>query len=323
MTRAAAANEPVLCDFADAVLTGLSSSPKSIPSRFFYDAAGSDLFEQITRLVEYYPTNAEITLLRDHGSEMADLAGPGVALVEFGSGSSRKTDLLIEALNDLACYVPIDISDAALAGAATRLRGRFPDLRVLPVHGDFSANLRLPKAARTPRKLGFFPGSTIGNLARAEARLFLAGCRALLGANGAFLVGVDLKKDTGILLPAYNDAQGITAAFNLNLLARINRELGGSFDPDGFAHEAIYNDAEGRIEMHLRSLGKCRVRVLGESFDFAEGETIHTENSHKYSVEEFQALARSAGWRPVRAWTGTEGLFSLHFLVPAQEESRL
>jgi dimethylhistidine N-methyltransferase len=319
--RAATASQPVLGDLAEAVLAGLARSPKSIPSRFFYDAEGSELFERITELEEYYPTNAEIALLREHGAEMAELAGPGVSLVEFGSGSSRKTDLLIEALDDLACYVPIDISDAALAGAATRLRRRFPDLRVLPVHGDFSTALRLPNAARTQKNLGFFPGSTIGNLTRTEAAVFLAGCRALLGANGAFLVGVDLKKDTGILLPAYNDAQGITAAFNLNLLRRINRELGGSFDLDGFAHEAIYNEAEGRIEMHLRSLGKARVRVLDRTFDFAEGETIHTENSHKYSVEEFQALARSAGWRPVRAWTGPAGLFSLHFLLPAQDQA--
>ncbi len=304
-------------DFADAVLTGLRQTPKSIPSRFFYDARGSELFEEITELDEYYPTNAEIALLRDHADEIAGLAGPNVSLIEFGSGSSRKTDRLIEALPAIDSYVPIDISDAALAGAASRLRGRFPDLRVVPVHGDFSGALELPKTARTRKKLGFFPGSTIGNMTRSEARDFLRGCRNLLGVNCAFVIGVDLKKDLGILLPAYNDSRGVTAAFNLNLLERINRELGGAFDVDAFAHEAIYNAGDGRIEMHLRSLRPQSVEVLGERIDFAEGETIHTENSHKYGVEEFQALARSAGWEPLRVWTGAEALFSLHYLVPA------
>jgi L-histidine Nalpha-methyltransferase len=303
-------------DFADAVLTGLRAHPKSIPSRFFYDARGSELFERITELEEYYPTNAEIALLRDHAPEIAAIAGPGVCLVEFGSGSSRKTDLLIDALTGAPCYVPIDISDSALAGAVTRLRGRFPNLRVMPVHGNFNGPLHLPIASRPQKKLGFFPGSTIGNLTHAEAVDFLKSCRALLGANGAFVVGVDLKKDIDILLRAYNDRLGVTAAFNLNLLERINRELQGTFDLAGFAHEALYNAECGRIEMHIRSLADTRVEVLGEAFDFAEGETIHTENSHKYTVGEFQALARSAGWSPCHVWTGTQGLFSLHYLMP-------
>lgn len=304
------------CDFADAVLAGLRGTPKSIPSRFFYDAIGSELFERITELEEYYPTRAEIALLDAHAGEMAALAGPGVCLVEFGSGSSRKTDLLIESLPGLAAYVPIDISEAALAGAAGRLRRRFPDLRVMPLHGDFSAALTLPRSVRPLKKLGFFPGSTIGNLTHADARSFLQDCRGLLGGNSGFIVGVDLKKSTDILLPAYNDARGVTAAFNLNLLARINRELAGSFDPDGFAHQAIYNAAEGRIEMHLRSAAAQTVTVLGEAFSFAEGETIHTENSHKYTAPEFHALARSAGWEPREVWTDAEGLFSVHYLVP-------
>lgn len=308
--------DDIRCDFADAVITGLRAHPKSLPSRFFYDARGSELFERITELEEYYPTDAEIALLRDHAPEIATLAGPNVCLVEFGSGSSRKTDLLIERLAGMPSYVPIDISESALAGAVTRLRARFPDLRVTPVHGDFSRPLRLPVAARPQKKLGFFPGSTIGNLTHAEARDFLKTCRSLLGANGAFVVGVDLKKDTSVLLPAYDDRLGVTAAFNLNLLERINRELQGTFDLAGFAHEAIYNEECSRIEMHIRSRAAARVQVLGEPFEFEQGETIHTENSHKYTVDEFQALARSAGWRSRQVWTGTEALFSLHYLVP-------
>jgi dimethylhistidine N-methyltransferase len=316
--RGAALKERVVRDdFADAVLAGLQASPKSIPSRFFYDAKGSDLFEQITELEEYYPTKAEIALLDGYAAEIAALVGAGVCLVEFGSGSSRKTDKLIEALPDLASYVPIDISDAALAGAVARLRGRFPWLRVMPLHGDFNGHLELPRPVRTQTKLGFFPGSTIGNLTREQARDFLKSCRSLFGTNSAFVVGVDLKKDASILLPAYNDRLGVTAAFNLNLLERVNRELDGAFDLRRFAHVATYNAEAGRIEMHIRSLTTQAVQVLDERFLFAEGETIHTENSHKYTVEEFQQLAQSAGWEPRQVWTGQTGLFSLHYLTPA------
>lgn len=309
--------DDIRSDFADAVLAGLQAAPKSLPSRFFYDAEGSELFERITELEEYYPTKAEIALLETHAPEIAALAGSNVCLVEFGSGSSRKTDRLIEKLTLIDSYVPIDISDAALAGAVSRLRGRFPELRVMPLHGDFNGELALPKAARTRKKLGFFPGSTIGNFSRDEARDFMARCRNLLGCNSAFVVGVDLKKDTSILLPAYDDSDGVTAAFNLNLLARINRELGGNFDLDAFAHEAIWNAEEGRIEMHIRSLADQRVEISGEAVSFVEGETIHTENSHKYGVEEFQALARASGWEPLQVWTGEDELFSVHYLTPA------
>ncbi len=315
-TAARLRTDDIRGDFAEAVLAGLGAKPKSIPSRFFYDTRGSELFEQITELEEYYPTRAEIALLESHAEEIAALVGPSVCLIEFGSGSSRKTDRLIEALPALGGYVPIDISDSALAGASARLRTRFPRLPVTPVHGDFSGGLQLPRAARPLKKLGFFPGSTIGNFTRSEAQDFLRRCRALLGAKSAFVVGVDLKKSTSILLPAYNDRLGVTAAFNLNLLERINRELGGTFEPGGFAHEAIYNDEHGRIEMHIRSLSNQSIEVLGELFDFAEGETIHTENSHKYTVEEFQELARGAGWQPRQVWTGQAGLFSVHYLVP-------
>jgi len=304
-------------DFADAVLAGLRGTPKSIPSRFFYDAKGSDLFEQITEVDEYYPTNAEIAVLKRHAGEMAALAGPGVSLVEFGSGSSRKTDRLIEALPELHAYVPIEISEAALEGAVRRLRETFPDLQALPVHGDFNAALDLPPEIGESKKLGFFPGSTIGNLSRHGAGDFLRTCRHLLGDHSAFIVGVDLKKDRDKLLSAYNDRAGVTAAFNLNLLERINRELEGSFDLDAFAHEAVYNAEEGRIEMHIRSLRPQQVAVLGEGFTFAEGETIHTENSHKYTIDEFQNLARSAGWEPSKVWTDPDALFSVHYLEPA------
>jgi dimethylhistidine N-methyltransferase len=304
-------------DFADAVIAGLRATPKEISSRYFYDARGSDLFEKITGLAEYYPTTAEIALLERFSGEIAALIGPGVRLVEFGSGSSRKTDLLIEALPSLKAYVPIDISDSALNQAATRLRAVFPELEVFPLHGDFNRPLTLPGTKMACKTLGFFPGSTIGNLTHDGARDFLRNSRKLLGPRSAFLIGVDLKKDLGILLPAYNDREGVTARFNLNLLVRINREIGGSFDLDGFAHEAIYNEDYGRIEMHIRSLKAQSVQVLSERFDFAEGETIHTENSHKYSVEEFQDLARSAGWNPVEVWTGEDELFSLHYLEPA------
>ena len=304
-------------DFADAVIAGLRASPKSISSRFFYDGRGSELFERITELEEYYPTKSEIALLAQYADEIADLAGAGVRLVEFGSGSSRKTDRLIEALPSIASYVPIDISDSALAQAAARLKARFPELAVHPLHGDFNQKLDLSIVPNGSTTLGFFPGSTIGNLTRDAAGQFLRNSLALLGRRSAFLVGVDLKKDTSILLPAYNDREGVTAAFNLNLLIRINRELGGSFDLDSFRHEAIYNASEGRIEMHIRSLKVQYVQVLSEQFDFAEGETIHTENSYKYSVEEFQELSRAAGWEPLRSWADEDSLFSLYYLVPA------
>jgi dimethylhistidine N-methyltransferase len=319
MSRAARTAEPecTLSLFACDVLAGLSQQPKTLPCRYFYDARGSELFEQITDLPEYYPTKAEIALLEAHAAEMAALAGPGCCLVEFGSGSSRKTDMLLRAMPDLAAYVPVDISEAALSGAVARLARDFPALRVFPVHGDFNAELKLPASLRAAKRLGFFPGSTIGNFEADEAAAFLRRARALLGPNSGFIVGADLKKDIGTLIRAYDDSAGVTAAFNLNLLARINRELGANFDPGGFAHLAVYNEEAGRIEMHLRALRQQAVTVAGRHFTFRNGETIHTENSHKYSVDGFHALARSAGWEPQAIWTGRDALFSVHYLVPA------
>ncbi len=306
----AAAND----EFADAVLAGLGRNQKSIPCRFFYDARGSELFEEITTLPEYYPTRVETELLKVNAAEIAWLAGSDRVVVEFGSGSSRKTSLLLEALRRVRGYVPIDIAGECLEEAATRLKQLHPNLQVEPLIADFTNAVTLPPLARNGHRLGFFSGSTIGNLEHQDAVDFLANAARLLGSDGLFLVGVDLKKSPSILIPAYNDAKGVTAAFNLNLLRRINSELGGNFNLSRFAHDAIYDEAAGRIEMHIVSLAAQAVRVLNCDFRFAEGERIHTENSHKYSVSQFQTLAKAAGWRPVTVWTDPDRLFSLHLL---------
>jgi L-histidine N-alpha-methyltransferase len=301
-------------DFVQAVLAGLTRRPRSIPCRFFYDARGSALFEEITKLEEYYPTRAETALLEAHRGEIAALVGSGRLLVEFGSGSSRKTSLLLSALGEVPAYIPIDIAAESLKEAADWLSGQHEGLTILPLIADFTTTRALPPVARSKRRLGFFSGSTIGNLSHAEAASFLANAARLLGPGSAFLLGVDLKKPVSILIPAYNDGRGVTAAFNLNLLERINRELGGNFDLARFAHDAVYNDEAGRIEMYLVSLAEQTVRVQGRRFAFAAGERMHTENSHKYTVAEFQTLARASGWTPAKAWTDQDHLFSLHLL---------
>jgi dimethylhistidine N-methyltransferase len=313
-TSPASKLDPAREDFAQAVLAGFAGKPRSLPCRFFYDARGSALFEEITQLEEYYPTRVETALLEAYGAEIAERMGDACVLVEFGSGSSRKTSLLLSALARVSLYVPIDVAGESLAEAAEWLSERHDGLAIRPLVADFTKTRTLPVAARRPRKLGFFSGSTVGNLTQADARDFLANAARLLGRGAAFLVGVDLKKDPAILIPAYNDRRGVTAAFNLNLLERINRELDGDIDLDLFAHDAIYDEARGRIEMHLVSLARQTVRVLGRAFSFAKGERIHTENSHKYAIEEFQALAKSAGWTPAHAWTDADRLFSLHLL---------
>lgn len=305
---------PELAEFAASVLKGLSAREKSIPSRFLYDARGSALFEEITRLPEYYPTRTEIAILERYGREIAEAAGEAETLIEFGSGSSRKTMLLLEALTSVTSYVPMDIEPSCLAQAKAAMERRFPDLKVSPLVADFSKPVRLPETARATRKLGFFSGSTIGNLTKGEAKTFLASAAASLGPGSAFLIGVDLKKPLEILIPAYDDAKGVTAEFNLNLLARINRELEGDFDLSRFAHQAVYNAGHGRIEMHLVSLADQTVNVLGESFDLKDGERIHTENSHKYTLPEFRLLANDGGWRHAALWVDNEALFSLHLL---------
>ena len=301
-------------EFADAVLSGFARKPRSLPCRFFYDARGSALFEEITQLEEYYPTRVETALLEAYGAEIAERMGDARVLVEFGSGSSRKTSLLLSALACIPVYVPIDLAGESLAEAADWLSERHDGLAIRPLVADFTKTHTLPVVARRPRKLGFFSGSTIGNLTPGEAQAFLVNAARLLGRGAAFLVGVDLKKDPAILIPAYNDKRGVTAAFNLNLLERINRELDGDIDVGRFAHDAIYDERLGRIEMHLVSLVRQTVRVLGREFRFTEGERIHTENSHKYTIAEFQALARTAGWRPAEAWTDAGNHFSLHLV---------
>ncbi len=306
--------DPGRAEFAAAVLAGFARKPRSVPCRFFYDARGSALFEEITQLEEYYPTRVETTLLEAYGAEIAERMGNSRVLVEFGSGSSRKTSLLLSALDRVSVYVPIDVAEESLAEAAEWLSERHDGLAIRPLIADFTKTGTLPVVARRKPKLGFFSGSTIGNLTHDEAKAFLANAARLLGQDAAFLVGVDLKKDPAILIPAYNDRRGVTAAFNLNLLARINRELDGDIDLACFAHDAVYDETQGRIEMHLVSLARQTVRVSGREFRFAKGERIHTENSHKYSIEDFQALAASAGWTPVHAWTDADRLFSLHLL---------
>lgn len=303
--------------FAADALEGLGAPQKTLPCRYLYDARGSELFEAITDVPEYYPTRTEIGILEAGVADIVAQTPPGSVLVEFGSGSSRKTEILLGAFDKLAAYVPIDVSASALAEARARLAARFPRLRVEPIVGDFRDPLMLPPDLAGRPRMGFFPGSTIGNFRPGEAGALLRGMADALGAGGRLIIGVDLRKATTRLLPAYDDAAGVTAAFNKNLLARANRELGADFDLDGFRHEARFNTAESRIEMHLVSERAQTVRLLGRSFAFRPGESIHTENSHKYTVEAFQALARGAGWAPRRVWTDADGLFSVHEIVVA------
>ncbi len=302
-------------EFAAAVLDGLSRPHKSLPCRFFYDARGSELFEEITRLPEYYPTRTETAILEQYAQEMTTAIPSGGILVEFGSGSSRKTEILLRQLPQLSSYVMIDVSSTALQEARTRLAGRFPFLEVLPIVGDFSRSITLPAHLAGRHKTGFFPGSTIGNLTPPEAAKLLRVFKNALSPGGHLIVGVDLKKDARTLVCAYDDAAGVTAAFNLNLLARINRELGGTIDLAAFRHKAVYNPREGRVEMHLQSTIDQVATVCGRRFRFGAGERIHTENSYKYTLGEFEALARSANWRPQRVWTDRTKLFSVHELA--------
>ncbi len=302
-------------DFAEAVLSGLGAPRKTLPCQYLYDERGSDLFEQITVLPEYYPTRTETAILSSCVGAIVAGTPAGSVLVEFGSGSSRKTEILLAALDKLAAYVPIDVSPSALDDARARLAARFPALRVHPVTGDFRAALALPPDLAERPRMGFFPGSTIGNFSPPAARDLLAGMARTLGEGNRLIIGVDLRKDLATLLPAYDDAAGVTAAFNKNILARANRELGADFDLDGFSHEARFDDGQGRVEMHLVSRAAQTVTLLGRHFAFAPGESIHTENSHKYTVAAFQDLAREAGWRPSRLWMDPDGLFSVHELV--------
>ncbi len=303
-------------NFRADVLNGLAQPRKALAPKYFYDARGSELFEAICDLPEYYPTRTELAMMQAHAPAMAHLLGPHCLLIEYGAGSGRKTRVLIEALAP-AAYVPIDISRTALQQCAGELAAAYPHVKVAAVCADYSRPMDLPQidGIAQHRRVIYFPGSTIGNLTRADALGFLRRAHALAGAGGVMLVGVDLKKDPARLHAAYNDAQGVTAAFNLNLLARINRELDGDFDLAAFEHHAFYDAAEGRIEMHLRSLREQTVHVAGQAFTFRQFETMHTENSCKYSVEEFQQLAREAHFTPAHCWVDAEQLFSIYHLL--------
>ncbi|MGA0606929.1 ergothioneine biosynthesis protein EgtB [Phenylobacterium sp. VNQ135] len=301
-------------DFEVDVLAGLRKPQKSLAPKYFYDAEGSHLFEAITELAEYYPTRTEVALLRGAAAEIAREIPEDAALVEFGSGASVKTRVLLDAAPQLAVYAPIDISGTALSEAAAAIRADYPAITVAPLQEDFTRALELPRETKGRPVVGFFPGSTIGNFTPAEAQAFLKSARRLLGEGSAFLVGIDLKKDRATLEAAYDDALGVTAAFNKNLLVRINRELGGDFDLDAFAHRAVWNEAEGRIEMHLMSLKDQAVVVAGERFHFRAGETLHTENSYKFTVEGFGELAAGAGWRLERWWASAHPAFAMTLL---------
>jgi L-histidine N-alpha-methyltransferase len=297
------------------VLRGLAAQPKEIPSKYFYDEAGSQLFDRICALPEYYPTRTELAIVRRHRQAMAALLGPDCRLIEYGSGSSIKSRLLLEQLETPAAYIPVDIAEAHLRHAADALARRFVHIEILPVCADFTRPLALPSPSRAAaRSVVFFPGSTIGNLTADEAVALLKQTAQLCGPGGGLLLGADLKKDPAILHAAYNDRAGVTAAFNCNLLTRINRELEGDFRLDRFWHHAFYNPPAGRIEMHLVSRADQRVRVGGGSFAIAEGESIRTEYSHKYSRADLRSLAVAGGFAVRRTWTDECEYFAVTYL---------
>jgi dimethylhistidine N-methyltransferase len=302
--------------FLDDVLAGLALPQKAIPPKYFYDERGSKLFEAICELPEYYPTRTEMAIMEGAIDDIVRLLGPETELIEFGSGASVKTRLLIDRLEP-SLYVPIDISESALREACGALVQSFPWLHINGVVADFTGPLRLPKFAGIPirRKVVYFPGSTIGNFTPAEAVEFMRNAREMVEPGGILLIGVDLKKDKATLDAAYDDPQGVTAEFNLNLLARINRELAGDFQLARFAHRGFYDPSKGRVEMHLESLSEQTVHVAGRRFEFRRGETIHTEISCKYTIEEFQALARRARFHAVAVWTDPAQLFAVHAMM--------
>jgi dimethylhistidine N-methyltransferase len=301
--------------FASDVLSGLSAPRKSLAPKYFYDERGSQLFEAITALKEYYPTRCELAILREHKADIARVFGPKTALIEFGTGSTRKVRIILDAATTVDAYVPVDISAEMLWQEAQQLQHDYPRLRVLPVAADFTQPFRLPSAIVGLARAGFFPGSTIGNFEPQDAAAFLRHAGRMLGSRATLVVGVDLVKDANILNAAYDDAAGVTAQFNLNLLARMNRELAADFDVDKFSHRAFYNSERRRIEMHLVSGRRQTVNIAGHVIEFAAGETIHTENSYKYTLETFGALARGSGWTPMSVWTDAGGNFSIHALV--------
>lgn len=315
---------PEISDLFSEVYHGLLLPKKSIPPKFFYDERGSDLFNKITELDEYYLTDAEKEILRERGSEIGRQIGPHCVIIEYGCGSSEKIHLLLDHLSHPHTYMAIDISKEHLVEMTEDLAKSYPDVDIHAICADFTQPLQLPLNGehKDLKKIAFFPGSSIGNFDPAQAKRFLRTIREEVGPRGGLLIGVDLKKDTEKLQAAYNDSQDITAQFNKNLLVRINRECHSNFDLDNFQHQAFYNAELGRIEMHLESKKDQIVALNDTPIPFKLGETIHTENSYKFSVKEFLELTRHAGWNPVHTWTDSKDLFSIHYLETATDSSR-
>lgn len=303
------------------VLRGLSSSPKTLPCKYFYDARGARLFEQICQLPEYYLTRTELGILRDHLDEIARHVAPRSVVIEFGSGAGIKTRLLLQALREPAAYIPVDLADSSLEQSAAALRDAVPGLPVLPLCADFTRPLEVPHVPQGRHRLVYFPGSTLGNFNAAQSLALLRHVAELAGPGGSLLLGIDLQKDAEVLRRAYNDSAGVTAAFNLNLLARLNRELAADFDLQRFQHRADYNQAEGRVEMYLVSLCRQQVSVAGETFTFSEGEAICTEWSYKYDVPAFGSLAEAAGWAVRQVWTDPNRWFAVVLLQARRSAS--
>jgi dimethylhistidine N-methyltransferase len=291
---------------------GLSKDQKQLPSKYFYDERGSDLFEQICALDEYYPTDCEMEIMSRYIDEIARYTGENVQLIELGSGSSLKTRLLLKHCKNLNMYVPVDISGSFLKEVADKLRKEFPEIGIYPVAADYTLPFEIPGATSADKRVVYYPGSTIGNFTQENAKQFLGTIAGSLHPGDGLLIGVDLKKDTDVLEAAYNDKKGITAEFNKNMLRRLNRELGADFDVNQFRHKALYNREKGRIEMHLESTTNQVVRLNGQQIYFEKGETIHTENSHKYTIEEFIELT-GAQFKSVKTWTDRKKYFSVHY----------
>lgn len=304
-------------EFFEDVITGLKSSPKQLPSKYLYDERGSQLFDEICQLDEYYPTRCEDAIIRRYSYEMAEQIGPGVMLVEYGSGSSTKTQALLEELENPAAYVPVDISGEHLESTAVGLRENFPDIEVLPVCADFTQPFGLPIAKQTPTHAAvFFPGSTIGNFEQEDALAMLGQIAHLCGRGGGLIIGIDLQKDVDVVEAAYNDSRGVTAEFNLNMLRHINRELGSDFCLDEFDHRAVYDEQEHRIEISLVSSSEQQISICDQSFELQKDEAILTEYSHKYTIEGFAALAAEVGLTLRKSWTDSEQKFAvLHFAL--------
>lgn len=308
--------QPKSASFREEVLHGLQQPNKQLPAKFLYDERGAQLFDQICILDEYYPTRTELAIMRQDVAEMSALLGPGCLLIEYGSGSSTKTRLLLDALEEPAGYVPIDIAKEQLLQAATEIAERYPSLEVLPVCADYTAYYEVPLPERpATRRVVYYPGSTIGNFDPDQAHQFLQSIATVCGHDGGLLIGVDLKKDPVMLHRAYNDAAGVTATFNLNLLVRINHELGADFQLDRFRHYACYNPRAGRIEMHLVSLSEQTVHLADVQISVKRGESIWTESSYKYTVDEFARLAGGAGFTVERVWMDPAELFSVQYLT--------